>query len=205
MQRTGNKDIVTMKEFIYDLLPESFKGMTKEYMIACIENPEIQRNWNPSVGDVIVGKTGNVFVISGHHKLVPELGGDKFFFGGGSCNRDGGHIMDSTFCYVLNKDGMNYCYGPKGIEQRKDTGYSSFDDFRYVPYPHETSETEVIDDYTHIPWKTPKVLYVGMYVQLIEANDLPLKWQWWQLREYDVDRLNKRKDLWAKCLRIPVA
>ena len=43
-------------------------------------------------------KMCNKFIISSSHC-------DKdFFFGGGWCNRDGGHIADETFCYVLTTD-----------------------------------------------------------------------------------------------------
>ena len=130
-----------MKEFdIEDLeffLPDSFKGMSKEYLLSCIFDEKIQKNWNPGLGDVIVGSTGNIFVISGSHNLVPELGGKSFFFGGGFCNRDGGRIMDSTYCSVLNKDGIEYRHTREGIKQFDNLNYSKFSDFRYVPYPHE--------------------------------------------------------------------
>lgn len=132
---------MTKEEFnIEDLeffLPDKFKGLTKEYIINCVFNENIQKNWNPRVGDVIVGPTGNVFVISGEHHLTDKLGGNLFFFGGSLCNRTGGHILDDTYCFTLNKDGKYYRYTSSGIEAREESGYSAFSHFRYVPYPHE--------------------------------------------------------------------
>jgi hypothetical protein len=120
------------------LMPESFKGLSKEYMIDKMFNEEIQKNWKPNVGDVIVGATGNVFVISGHHHSSERLGGDKYFFGGGLCNRDGGMYLNETMSYIMNKDGMEYYWDEKGsVSKREDPYYSKFSDFKYVPYPHE--------------------------------------------------------------------
>ncbi len=81
--------------------------------------------------------TGNIFVISGYHQTYESLGGDKFFFGGGLCARDGGNFLNETHCSVLNTDGMEYYYGQNGIEKRENPYYSKFSNFRYVPYPHE--------------------------------------------------------------------
>lgn len=118
-------------------LPESFKGLSKEYILEAIFNEQIQSNWRPQVGDVIVGCTGNIFVISGYHQTHKSLGGDKFFFGGGLCVRDGGNFLNDTHCSVLNKDGLEHYHGHSGIEKRENPYYSKFSDFRYVPYPHE--------------------------------------------------------------------
>lgn len=118
-------------------LKDSFKGLSKKYMIDCIFNEQIQKKWYPRVGDIIVGCTGNIFVISGKHTLHEDLGGNTFFFGGGLCNRNGGCFMDDTYCSILNKDGMKYVHSDNGIEKVNDPYYSKFEDFRYVPYPHE--------------------------------------------------------------------
>lgn len=125
------------KEDLEFFLPKTFKGLTKQYLLDCIFDTEIQKNWQPKEGDIIVGCTGNVWVISGHHQTHETLGGDKFFFGGGLCNRDGGNILNDTYAHVLNKDGLEYRYTKNGIEKFKDPYYSKFSDFRYVPYPHE--------------------------------------------------------------------
>ena len=118
-------------------LPDSFKGLPKKYMLDCIFNDNLQKRWSPSVGDIIIGCTGNVFVISGFHDAHEQVGGKTFFFGGNLCSRDGGIIMNETHCFVLNEDGMNYTYTSEGIEKREDFSYSKFSDFRFVPYPHE--------------------------------------------------------------------
>lgn len=111
-----------------------FKGLSKRYIIECCLNKDIQSSWQPKVGDIIVGETANIFVISGHHHLVESIGGDMYFFGGGLCNRDGGCFMDSTYCFTINRSGVKY-----GIDGKpeQDCYHSSFSKFRYVPYPHE--------------------------------------------------------------------
>jgi len=131
-----------MKDFnLEDLefyLPDSFKGLLKSYILQKIFDEEIQKNWKPKEGDLIVGCTGNIFAISGHHTLVKELGGDLFFFGGGLCTRDGGCILNDTYSYTMNEDGLWYSYGVSGVEKTANNCYhSSFKDFRYLPYPHE--------------------------------------------------------------------
>lgn len=111
-------------------LPTAYKGMTKSYMLSCMFNSKIQKKWIPGVGDVIVGETGNIFVISGMHHLKEELGGPLYFFGGGLCNRDGGCNLNSTKSYVMNKDGKKYTE----LDVHR---ISKVSEFRYVPYPHE--------------------------------------------------------------------
>ena len=125
------------KDSLDFFLPKSFKGLSKKYIMHAIFDQEIQAAWKPQVGDVIVGPTGNVFVISGYHKGHENVGGDKYFFGGGLCNRDGTCFLNETHCYVMNEDGMEYYYGENGIDVRENPYYSKFSDFRFVPYPHE--------------------------------------------------------------------
>lgn len=128
-----------MREFIKENLEfylddKPFKGLSKEYIMEAIFNTDIQKNWNPQEGDVIVGCTGNIFVISVIDNLHERLGGKRYYFGGGSCNRDGGNILDSTFCYTANETGK-YIHPIKG--ELDNLNHSSIRDFRYVPYPHE--------------------------------------------------------------------
>lgn len=125
------------KEDLEFYLPTSFKGLSKEYILDKIFNKDIQYSWYPKIGDVIVGCTGNIFVISNSHNLVGELGGELFFFGGGMCNRDGGNIMDQTYSYTMNESGKWFTYTANGIEEKKNFNHSSWKEFRYVPYPHE--------------------------------------------------------------------
>ncbi len=122
------------KEDLKFFLPKEFKGLSKQYLLNCIFNEVIQSKWNPSVGDIIVGKTGNIFVISVVDTLHEALGGTRYYFGGGSCNRDGGHFLDSTFYYTANESGIYYHPSKGKIEN---LNHSSIRDFRYVPYPHE--------------------------------------------------------------------
>ena len=126
------------RESIDFFLPNEFKGLNKSYILDCMFNNKIQSKWKPAIGDIIVGDTGNVFVISGHSKLNEKLGGDKFYYGGGSCNRDGGNIMDSTYCYTMNESGINYGYNDAmDIVEIQDLYHSGFKNYRFVPYPHE--------------------------------------------------------------------
>jgi|SRR6478735_1401124 len=131
-----------MKKFIKEdldfYLPENFKGIDKLYMMKAIFDENIQKKWKPKVGDVIAGCTGNIFVISGEHNLIEELGGKLFFFGGGLCNRTGGNVMNETYCYSMNKSGIWYTYNENFIIVEKTNYYhSSFDNYRFIPYPHE--------------------------------------------------------------------
>jgi len=115
-------------------LPERFKGLRKEYILDCIFDKEIQEKWTPNVGDLIVGCTGNIFVISVVENRHQDIGGKMYLFGGGSCNRDGGSILDSTFYYTANESGK-YIHPTKG--EQVNLYHYSIRDFRYVPYPHE--------------------------------------------------------------------
>lgn len=128
------------KEKLEFHLPDNFKGMTKDYIMNVIFDKIVQSKWNPQIGDVIVGCTGNIFVISGEHNLVPELGGKLFFFGGGLCSRDGGYIMNETYAFTMNESGKWYAYGKNGFEEKHNLNHSSWKDFRFVPYPHELSK-----------------------------------------------------------------
>lgn len=128
-----------MKEFNkedleFHLNDELFKGLHKDYIMEAIFNSDIQNKWQPQVGDIIVGCTGNIFVISGLDKLHEKLGGNRYYFGGSSCNRDGGNVLDSTYCYTANEIGK-YIHPLNG--EQENLYHSSIRDFRYVPYPHE--------------------------------------------------------------------
>lgn len=116
-------------------LPESFKSLSKQYILYCIFNKEIQTNWKPKVGDIIVGSTGNVFVISAKHHLIEKLGGDLFLFGGVLCSRNGGNFMNETTCSTLNRTGILYDIDQKSIENSYN--HNTYLNYRYVPYPHE--------------------------------------------------------------------
>lgn len=187
-----------MKEFIREdlefYLPKSFKGLDKKYILDCIFNDKIQSSWKPKVGDLIVGCTGNIFSVSARHQTSASLGGDKFFFGGGLCNRDGGILLDSTFSSIMNKDGLEYFYGDKGIEKRENYNYSKISDFRYLPYPHElnTDRWNILQNILH-KWTVEKF---GN-----ETNPLPslnhLKGEVLELIEKPNDRLE-----WADCFII---
>lgn len=118
-------------------LPAYFKGISKQYILDCIFDDYIQKSWVPKIGDVIIGSTGNIFVISGKHVLNDVLGGDLFFFGGGLCNKDGGFILNDTYSFTMNKSGKWYEHTGDGIKVINNGLHSSFSDFRYVPYPHE--------------------------------------------------------------------
>lgn len=127
-----------MEEFNFEslefYLPDLFKGLDKKYLLECIFDEEIQRNWKPGIGDIIVGRTGNIFVISNVELLHERIGGTKYYFGGGSCNRNGGNILDETFCFTANESGIYY-HPIRGVEEN--FHHNSIRNFKYVPYPHE--------------------------------------------------------------------
>lgn len=125
------------KEKLEFFLPEKFKGLSKKYILHCVFNEKIQKLWKPQIGDIIVGQTGNVFVISGHHTGHESVGGDSYLFGGSFCNRNGGHLMDSTHCFVMNKDGLQYTHYEDIEGPYNNLNWSKIEDYRYVPYPHE--------------------------------------------------------------------
>ena len=110
-----------------------FKGLSKNYILDCIFNDDIQKKWTPNVGDVIVGETGNIFVISGVDYLHESLGGNRYYFGGGYCSRNGS-VLDSTYCYTANENGK-YIHPIEG--DIENLYHSSIREFKYVPYPHE--------------------------------------------------------------------
>lgn len=114
-----------------------FKGLDKKYIMDCIFNKKIQKKWKPEVGDIIVGCTGNIFVISNKFDFHESLGGTEYYFGGATCVRDGGNVMNETYCSTMNESGIKYGYTKNGIQPIEDCYHSSWKDFRFVPYPHE--------------------------------------------------------------------
>ena len=128
------------KEDLEFHLPDSFKGLSKEYIIDCVFNESIQKKWRPTEGDVIVGCTGNVFVISGSHVLYPDLGGTVFFYGGHLCIKGRGCMMNDTACYTMNKGGKWMEAGePNPDDLPTNLNHTSYQNYRFVPYPHETN------------------------------------------------------------------
>lgn len=113
---------------------KTFKGLSKKYIMEAIFNKDIQEKWTPQEGDIIVGPTGNIFVISKKESLHSSIGGTRYYFGGGSCNREGGNVLDSTYCFTANESGK-YIHPLKG--EQENPYHSSIREFRYVPYPHE--------------------------------------------------------------------
>jgi len=107
------------KETLEFSLPKRFKGLEREYIIDCIFDEEIQKNWKPGVSDLIVGCIGTIFVISAVDNSHERLSGKRYYFNDGSYNKDGGRALDS--------------------EEQSILYHSSIRDFRYVPYPHERS------------------------------------------------------------------
>ena len=127
------------KEKLIFHLPNQFKSLSKEYILNCIFDEKIQSKWQPTVGDIIVGCTGNIFVISGETVLHNDLGGNRYFFGGSMCSRDGSSYLRETHCYTMNASGVWITWGDNGLEAKENPYHSSYHNFRFVPYPHETS------------------------------------------------------------------
>jgi hypothetical protein len=125
------------EELEFYLSNKTFKGLSKNYILEAVFNDDIQKNWRPQVGDIIVGCTGNIFVISGMDRLHESIGGTTYYFGGSSCSRDGSGILDDTYCFTANESGK-YFHPLKG--EQENSYHSSIRDFRYVPYPHERND-----------------------------------------------------------------
>jgi len=101
-------------------------------------NKSIQSKWSPQVGDIIIGPTGNIFVISNKYDYHESLGGTRYFFGGDMCTRDGGNILNQTSCYTTNESGKYIGWGNGELQEQPNSNHSSWKEYRFVPYPHET-------------------------------------------------------------------
>ena len=129
-----------VREDLDNYMPKMFKGMHKSYMLTKIFDDEIQKKWKPEIGDVIVGPTGNIFIISNVDHLDETLGGDLCFYGGHLCNRDGGNTLDDVTCHTMNEKGKWIGWNRRGeLEVMDKLGHSKYSHFRFVPYPHETN------------------------------------------------------------------
>jgi hypothetical protein len=122
------------REDIEYFLPNTFKGLSKEYILECIFDEDTQKNWKPTGGDIIVTRTGNIFIIGGEEDLHENLGGTMWYFGGGACSRDGEGVMNNTYCFSANESGR-YKDPIKG--EVPNPFHVCIRDFRFVPYPHE--------------------------------------------------------------------
>lgn len=120
----------------FSLRNKSIKGLSNQYILDAIFDKPTQAMWRPQVGDIIVGPTGNIFVIGASQMFYPEIGGEVFFFGG-TMAASKGCTMDTPVCYTMNRGGRFMKPGtPK--EGEYFPGHSSWKKFRFVPYAHET-------------------------------------------------------------------
>ncbi len=123
------------EEFEYDTIEffvnddNEFK-INKSHILSMCFNEEVQSRWKPKVGDIILGKTGNLFVISSSERLNESIGGTLFFFGGGTYFYNDG--TKGTYCYTMNESGTRY---NSFKESTDDLYHSSFSEFRWIPRP----------------------------------------------------------------------
>lgn len=78
-----------------------------------VELKSLGLEWEPKEGDWFATSgddMANIFVVSGEHDLVPELGGRMWFFNGHSCSRDGGCRANETASDIMNMDGFKPDY-----------------------------------------------------------------------------------------------
>lgn len=64
---------------------------------------------------------------------------------------------------------------------------------------------QIQDDYRHLNFKHPKQitdLKVGMMVQIVENNNHPLQWSWFEVTEKLILQLNSKED-GLKWVRLP--
>ena len=100
-------------------------GLSKEYILECIFDEEIQKKWYPRIGDLIVGHTGNIFAIGGSQRFHADIGGEVFFFGGTMAAKSGSCRMTEPMSYSMNRNGDHF-----------DSPYhSSWKNKRYIPRP----------------------------------------------------------------------
>lgn len=62
-----NKDF---KQLLELFLPDQFKGLSKEYIIECVFNIEIQKNWVPKLGDLTVSLMADLYVLESDEKVI---------------------------------------------------------------------------------------------------------------------------------------
>lgn len=128
--KTERYDRETLEFF---LKGQDFQGLTVEYMLECYFDEELQKAWKPKLGDAIIGPTGNIFVIAAVEQLSQTLGGTRYYFAPGSCNRDGGVVLNETYSHTANESGLYY---DPLMGQRPNRYHTSIRKFKYIPYPH---------------------------------------------------------------------
>lgn len=138
-------DKFNKEDLEFYLNDDGIKGLSKEYILNCIFDKTIQRNWKPGIGDLIVGETGNIYTITSSFPFHESIGGEHFYFGGGMCVRDGGNFCNETYTMVLTKDGIEY--GRDGNPVDFSTTYRSYKNYRYIPYPHELTKAKFLKYY----------------------------------------------------------
>lgn len=117
-------------------IPDDVKqrwDVSKEYILDCVFHERMQEEWDPRVGDLMIGPTGNIWIISSKQNFCESFGGPMFFFGGNLCSRDGGCIMNETTCYTMNKDGFWYEWKDGNIVKEKTPSHCGFKDMRWIP------------------------------------------------------------------------
>lgn len=114
------------------------RGLSVDYIIKCALDQKIQKEWVPQIGDMILGITGNMFVISAVDEYAEEVGGTQYYFGGHKawtiCENKRKEIYS---CYVFNNDGVKYKLIDANFEPLnylESFGMSSKKDFRFIPY-----------------------------------------------------------------------
>ena len=133
------------REDIEYFLPDTFKGLSKQYLLDCIFNDDIQRLWIPEIGDIIVSKTGNIFVISNIENYCEDLGGTLYFYSGFLASTNNSNYLSVTKCYTMNKSGKWISYNSKGkLEESQNCYHNKLDNYKFVPYPHEINRLNIL-------------------------------------------------------------
>lgn len=131
----------SLEFWLRDDTAHEYRLPNAKYVLDVLFNEDVQKSWKPQVGDLFATHTGNIYVISGDHNLTEELGGRLFFFGGGMCTRGDGCIMDETYCYTMNKDGLSWHWGENGKRStEKAHNHSAISKFRWIPRVGEYKE-----------------------------------------------------------------
>ncbi len=57
------------RELLQTFLPDEFRGLDKQYMIQCVFNEEIQKNWIPKIGDITISLMADIYVLESDNKV----------------------------------------------------------------------------------------------------------------------------------------
>lgn len=131
----------SIKQFL-----KPIQNLSIDYIIDCVLDEDIQKNWEPKIGDCIMDVTGSFYVITHKENIVDNLGGDTFY-----CSHGYSELNINKFGFSLKLD-INTNYLEPVLK-----GFKKLKNFRYIPYPH--IKNQWMDIETTPPIKGEKYLF----------------------------------------------